>query len=62
MLEGDIIICPHCDKPFVLGKNGVVGGCDSCLDVVRDTYGTLVYPPEMRGMLYSHKTVEKRNV
>jgi hypothetical protein len=29
-------ICPHCLKPYTLGVDGVVDGCDDCMAIVRN--------------------------
>lgn len=28
--------CPHCGKPYTLGVDGVVDGCDECMAIVRN--------------------------
>ena len=28
--------CPHCHQEYMLGINGVQGGCDSCEGIVRN--------------------------
>lgn len=48
-----IKVCRYCDSSYILGIDGVVGGCDSCLEVRRKTDGRLIYPSEMKGVTYS---------
>jgi hypothetical protein len=35
-------ICPHCERPFVLGLTGTIEGCDECLEIIRNTDGTVI--------------------
>lgn len=42
--------CPHCHETYIIGRTGVVEGCDECLGIVRDRAGMIVeqrpYPTE----------------
>lgn len=37
-----VYVCPHCEGRYILGKNGTVDGCDVCLNVIRNTDGTVI--------------------
>ena len=45
--------CRYCDNDYILGIDGVVGGCDNCLETRRTIDGRLIYPSEMKGITYS---------
>jgi hypothetical protein len=36
MKKYEIMICPHCLHPYVLGITGTVDGCDECMSIVRN--------------------------
>lgn len=42
-------VCPKCGKVYLLGFNGVAGGCDKCCQVVRDQKGWAWLPGERKG-------------
>lgn len=37
-----IVVCPHCEKKYTLGKDGTVEGCDVCLKIIRNLDGTVI--------------------
>lgn len=44
-----VMTCPHCLKPYVLGKTGTVTGCDVCEEVMRNADGMII-PTEWGAM------------
>lgn len=38
--------CPKCGKNFILGVNGIIGGCDKCQGIIRDSEGLPWKPGE----------------
>ena len=40
------VICPSCGRPYNLGYNGVVEGCDRCIGIERDKADHAWYPGE----------------
>lgn len=45
-----VITCPHCLKPYVLGKTGTVTGCDVCENVIRNKFDGSIIPSEWDAM------------
>lgn len=38
--------CPRCGTTYILGVNGIGGGCDKCMHVQRDQQGYAWYSHE----------------
>lgn len=34
--------CPHCHETYIIGRTGVVEGCDECLNIERDRAGMII--------------------
>jgi pyruvate/2-oxoacid:ferredoxin oxidoreductase beta subunit len=34
--------CPGCGETYIIGKTGVVEGCDDCLNIERDRAGMII--------------------
>lgn len=45
-----VMTCPHCLKPYVLGKTGTVTGCDVCENVIRNKFDGSIIPTEWDAM------------
>lgn len=51
-------ICPKCGKPFSMGDNGTVDGCDGCTGVQRDRNGYAWFPDETEQVYLDENTGE----
>lgn len=40
--------CPYCSNEYVIGRTGVVDGCDQCIGIIRNKEGMIVgtYDPQ----------------